>query len=124
MTQDDYKLFTGADSSYTEQEWTRIVNLSKTRLMSFLCLSEFPAQPTDDLKLLWANFIAEMVKHESGSETVESKHVRNFTINFKTTASANAFASIAGQYQDIIDMYSNCGNGVNVEHSKGYCCGR
>ena len=68
--------------------------------------------------------IAATIKTQLGSEQVESKHVRNFTINFKTTDAANAFAQIANQYQDIIEAYSNCNKGYAVEGDAHYCCGR
>ena len=130
MTQDDYKLWTGEDaSSYTTTQWTKIVTVASNRLASFLCLPN--GLPTDqqgklpaDLEQLLANFIAQVIAHQGSTGAVESKHVRNFTINFKTTASTNAFAEIASQYGDIIEQYSNCGIGFAVEHSKGYCCGR
>ena len=110
MTQEDYKLFTGATANIcSAMDWQRLVGVAKTRLASFLCLPNgFPEQPADDL----------------GSEQVESKHVRNFTINFKTTDAANAFAQIANQYQDIIEAYSNCNKGYAVEGDAHYCCGR
>ena len=124
MTQDEYKLFTGSQVNYSTADWTRLVAVASARLASFLCLPDgLPATLPDDLKMLLANFLAGMIKHQGGAEAIESKHVRNFTINFKTTASANAFAEIAGQYGDIIEQYSNCEMGFKVEHSKGYCCG-
>lgn len=126
MTQDEYKLFTGADASaYSAEDWNRLVAVASSRLASFLCLPNgFPLAPADDLKMLLANFIAATIKGELGSEQVESKHVRNFTINFKTTDAANAFAAIASQYQDIIDAYSNCEKAYAVEGNAHYCCGR
>lgn len=126
MTQEEYKLFTGADASaYSAADWNRLVAVASSRLASFLCLPNgFPAAPADDLKMLLANFIAATIKGQLGSEQVESKHVRNFTINFKTTDAANAFAAIASQYQDIIDSYSNCDKGYAVEGNAHYCCGR
>ena len=125
MTQDEYQLFTGSQVNYSTADWTRLVAVASARLASFLCLPDgLPAELTDDLKMLLANFIADMIKHQGGAEAIESKHVRNFTINFKTTASANAFAEIAEQYGDIIEQYSNCENAFVVERTKGYCCGR
>ena len=126
MTQEEYKLFTGADASaYSAEDWNRLVAVASSRLASFLCLPNgFPAEPADDLKMLLANFIAATLKGQLGSEQVESKHVRNFTINFKTTDAANAFAAIANQYQDIIDAYSNCDKAYAVEGNAHYCCGR
>lgn len=126
MTQDEYKLFTGADASaYSATDWNRLVAVAKSRLASFLCLPDgFPEQPADDLLMLLANFIAATIKHAQGNEKVESKHIRNFTINFKTTTAADAFAEIADEYGDIIDAYSNCDKGFIVEGSARYCCGR
>lgn len=125
MTQDEYQLYTGMTVNYSTSDWTKLVSIASNRLASFLCLSNgLPTPLPDDLKMVLANFIAGMIKHQGGAEQVESKHVRNFTINFKTTASTNAFAEIASQYGDIIEQYSNCGIGFAVEHSKGYCCGR
>lgn len=125
MTQDEYQLFTGSQVSYSEEDWATLVSVASSRLASFLCLSDgLPAELADDLKMLLANFLAGMLKHQGGAEAIESKHVRNFTINFKTTASANAFAEIAEQYGDIIEQYSNCKNAFVVERTKGYCCGR
>lgn len=126
MTQEEYKLFTGADASaYSAEDWNRLVAVAESRLASFLCLPNgFPTEPADDLKMLLANFIAATIENAVGTEKIESKHVRNFTINFKTTDAANAFASIANQYQDIIDAYSNCGKAYAVEGDAHYCCGR
>ena len=125
MTQDEYQLFTGSQVSYSEEDWATLVSVASSRLASFLCLSDgLPAELADDLKMLLANFLAGMLKHQGGAEAIESKHVRNFTINFKTTASANAFAEIAEQYGDIIEQYSNCENAFVVERTKGYYCGR
>lgn len=129
MTQDDYKLWTGEDaSSYTTTEWTKILTVAKLRLASFLCLSELPTDGQGnlpaDLEQLLANFIAEVIVNQGTTGAVESKHVRNFTIEFASTTAANAFAKIAEQYGDIIEHYSNCNLGFAVEGSARYCCGR
>lgn len=129
MTQDDYKLWTGEDASrYTDEQWTKILTVAKLRLASFLCLSELPTDDEgnlyDDIAQLLANFIASVIAHEGTSQSVESKHVRNFTINFKSGIAANAFAQIAQQYGDIIERYSNCNLGFKVEGSARFCCGR
>lgn len=125
MTQDEYKLFTGADgSAYSAAEWTRLVAVAESRLASFLCLTTFPTTPADDLKMLLANFIAATIKHQQGAENVQSKSVRNFTISFKTTTAADAFAAIAQDYGDIIDAYSNCNAKFAVEGTAYHCCGR
>lgn len=129
MTQDDYKLWTGEDaSSYTTTEWTKILTVAKLRLASFLCLSELPTDDQGnlpaDLEQLLANFIAEVIVNQGTTGAVESKHIRNFTIEFASTTAANAFAKIAEQYGDIIEHYSNCKLGFAVEGSARYCCGR
>ena len=126
MTQDDYKLWTGEDASkYTTQEWTKLVTVASTRLASFLCLTELPKDSNgklyDDIQCLLANFMAGVFAREGTPQSIESKHVRNFTINFKTEAAANAFAQIAKQYGDIIEHYSNCDT-VLVERRSHYFC--
>lgn len=129
MTQDEYKLWTGEDASrYTEEEWAKVVAVAELRLASFLCLEELPTDDEgnlyDDIAQLLANFIASVIAHEGTSQSVESKHVRNFTINFKSGIAANAFAQIAQQYGDIIERYSNCNLGFKVESRANYHCGR
>ena len=127
MTQDDYKLFTGEDASqYSVSDWSRIVAIASSRLASFLCLPNgLPTTLPDDLKMLLANFIAYILRFEgSGSGEVESKHVRNFTINFKTTTVTNAFAGIAKDYADIVENYSNCSDGFKVESTAYYGCNK
>lgn len=129
MTQDKYKLWTGEDASrYTEEQWAKILTVAKLRLASFLCLSELPTDDDGnlpaDIEQLLANFIAEVIVHQGTTGEVESKHVRNFTIEFASTTAANAFAKISQQYGDIIERYSNCNLGFAVEGSARYCCGR
>lgn len=129
MTQDDYKFWTGEDaSSYTATEWAKLVAVAELRLASFLCLDELPTDEQgnlyDDIAQVLANFIAAIIAHEGASQSVESKHVRNFTINFKSGIAANAFAQIAEQYGDIIERYSNCDMTFKVEHNAHYFCGR
>lgn len=129
MTQDEYKLWTGEDASrYTDEQWTKILTVAKLRLASFLCLSELPTDDDGnlpaDIEQLLANFIAEVIVHQGNTGEVESKHVRNFTIEFASTTAANAFAKISQQYGDIIERYSNCNLGFAVEGSARYCCGR
>lgn len=125
MTTREFKIFTGADAgALTAGEWSRIETIASTRLASFLCLPNGLPQPVpDDLKMVLANFICASIKTQAGTEAVESKHVRNFTINFKT-ATTNAFAEIAQNYGDIIEQYSNCEMGFAVERKAHYCCGR
>lgn len=129
MTQDEYKLWTGEDASrYTDEQWTKILTVAKLRLASFLCLSELPTDDDGnlpaDIEQLLANFIAEVIVHQGTTGEVESKHVRNFTIEFASTTAANAFAKISQQYGDIIERYSNCNLGFAVEGSARFCCGR
>lgn len=127
MTQEDYKLWTGEDAStYTTDQWSRIVANASARLASFLCLDELPTDDgvlLDDLQELLANFIAAVIEHQGTTGAVESKHVRNFTINFRETTAANAFAEIAAQYGDIIEKWSECDLGISVEKSANHHCG-
>ena len=128
LTQDDYKLWTGEDASrYTTTEWTKLVTVASLRLASFLCLDALPTDDSgayyDDIQQLLANFMAGVFAHEGTPKNVESKHVRNFTINFKTETAADAFAQIAKQYADIIAHYSNCGLNIKVEGDAEYACG-
>ena len=129
MTQDEYKLWTGEDASrYTDEQWAKILTVAKLRLASFLCLKELPTNEDGnlpaDIEQLLANFIAEVIVHQGTTGEVESKHVRNFTIEFASTTAANALAKISQQYGDIIERYSNCNLGFAVEGSARYCCGR
>ena len=93
------------------------------RLASFLCLENgLPKPLPDDLKMVLANFIAGMIQAEIGNVEIESKHVRNFTINFRDKSAIDAFAGIANRYSDIIEMYSNCGSSFAIEKNARYCC--
>ena len=123
LTQDQYNLFTGQSVSYSESDWTAIVTSATLRLASFLCLDEFPELTDDNLDLaeLLANFIAGVLKYQGGADVEESKSVRNFTIKFATSSTADTFSYIAKHYGDIIDKYSECGIGVAVE--RGGNCG-
>ena len=124
MTQDDYELWTGETVSYAEADWNRIVNVAKTRLASFLCLESWPSEMPDDLEMLLANFICAVFRWQGTPDSsISSKHVRNFTINFKDDNAVNAFAQVAKNYSDIIDKYSVCNSGLTVEKSQRYCCG-
>lgn len=128
MTQEDYKLWTGEDaSSYTQAQWLRIVAVASTRLASFLCLETLPTNDQgkllDDIQELLANFIAGVLEHQGTTGAVASKHVRNFTISFSKTTAANAFAQIAAQYGDIIEKYTQCDLGIDVEKTSHYFCG-
>ena len=124
LTQENYCLFTGQSVSYSDTEWSAIVGVASSRLASLLCLEELPeiTDETQDLALLLSNFICTVLKFQGASDEVESKSVRNFTINFKSSAT-NAFEQIYGHYKDIIDKYSNCGLELKVERNARHCCG-
>lgn len=122
MTQDDYKLWTGQDARYTEAEWQKIWTAASARLARFLCLDELPETLPADLEEMAANFIAATINRQEGTGSVERKSVRNFTVEFRQPTAADAFAAIAQQYGDVIEKYSDCGLGINVEHSARHCC--
>lgn len=124
LTQEQYTLYTGLTVEYKSSDWTAIVTVAEMRLASFLCLETFPEldSSNNDLAMLLANFIAAVLKFQGDGDAVESKHVRNFTINFKSSSAADAFSQIASQYNDIISKYSECDLGVKVERSKPCCC--
>ena len=123
LTQDEYKLFTGDNAAFEDDDWSVIVAEASERLASFLCLEALPDELPVTLKDLLANFIFAVRRYQgAGAQEVESKRVRNFTINFKTNSAANAFAQIANNYRDIIDMFSECGVGIDAERSKHDCC--
>jgi hypothetical protein len=125
LTQEQYTLYTGLKTSYYSDDWSSIVGVAEMRLASFLCLEQFPVldQNNKDLAMLLANFIASVLRFQGNGDVVESKHVRNFTINFKSSSASDAFSQIATQYPDIIDKYSECDLGVRVERSHRDCCG-
>ena len=132
FTQAQYTLWTGQTVNYGMTQWTQIVSVASARLASFLCLKNgLPTDPNSadgylpaDLQELFANFIAGVIANQGAHQEVESKHVRNFTINFKSTTASDAFANIARKYADIIEFYSNCGNGFKVEGNAYYGCER
>ena len=124
MTQDDYKLFTGqCVANISDTDWQTLVSIAQTRLASFLCLEEFPEldENNKDLAMLLANYICLSLKLQGAPDTIESKSVRNFTINFKSSAT-NAFEQLYKVYEDIIEKYSNCGTELKVERSAWHCC--
>lgn len=125
MTQDEFTLYTGETVSYSDDDWSSLVSIAELRLASFLCLETFPKLTDDnkDLAYLLANFIAATLKFQGNFEDAEEKRVRNFTIKFREGA-ANAFAQIYNQFKDIIDKYSDCGDGLSVEKSRRCCCER
>jgi len=122
----DYNLYTGQNLCYSDEQWSIVTNIAETRLASLLCLEIFPELTTDneDLALLLANFICATLKFQGAPDIINSKSVRNFTINFNNSAT-NAFEQIYHQYRDIIEKYNNCGNGtgIKVERSAYHCCG-
>lgn len=125
LTQEDYSLFTGQTVTYNDTDWSDIVDVASMRLASFLCLGDFPDldETNRDLAMLLANFIAGVFEFQGDSGTIESKSVRNFTINFKSSAT-NAFEQIYRQYEDIIEKYSECELGLSVEKTRRDCCER
>ena len=123
MTQDEYKLLTGQTVCMSDEDWDFLVDLAKIRLASLLCLGDFPELDDNnkDLVLLLANFLCATLKFQGAPDTIESKSVRNFTINFKSSAT-NAFEQIYHQYRDIIEKYDKCNIGIKVECSAPHCC--
>lgn len=123
----DYNLYTGQKLCYSDEQWATVLNIAQLRLASLLCLETFPelTGENQDLALLLANFICATLKFQGAPDIIESKSVRNFTINFNNSAT-NAFEQIYHQYRDIIERYSNCGNdtGIKVERSAYHCCGQ
>lgn len=122
MTQDDFKFLTGMTTNYTTAQWTRIVQSASIRLASFLCLDELPTPLPADLEELLANFIAGVITHQGAGAEIESKQVRNFTVNFRESTAANAFAQIAQQYGDTIERWSDCELSVHVSSKPWRCC--
>lgn len=122
----DYNLFTGQNLCYSDEQWATVLNIAETRLASLLCLEVFPelTDKNKDLALLLANFICATLKFQGAPDVINSKSVRNFTINFNNSAT-NAFGQIYHQYRDIIEKYNNCGNdtGIKVERSACHRCG-
>ena len=124
MTQDQYTLYTGQTVNCSDEDWEILLGVAIKRLASFLCLETFPELGDDntDLAMLLANFLCATLKFQGAQDSIESKSVRNFTINFKSSAT-NAFKQIYNQYEDIIDYYSQCGTEIKVERNCRHCCG-
>ena len=126
MTQEQYTLLTGQPTNCSDENWDTLVSIAEVRLASLLCLEELPNTEdgkNQDFILLVANFLCSALKFQGAPDTIESKSVRNFTINFRSSAT-NAFEQIYSQYKDIIEKYSRCGIGVKVErNSWHHCCG-
>jgi len=124
MTQDQYTLLTGQTVNCSDEDWGILLGIAEMRLASFLCLEELPEldENNQDLALLLANFLCATLKFQGAQDSIESKSVRNFTINFKSSAT-NAFEQIYSQYEDIIDKYSQCEGVIKVERNARHCCG-
>lgn len=122
----DYNLYTGQNLCYSDEQWETVLNIAEIRLASLLCLEIFPEldETNQDLALLLANFICATLKFQGAPDIINSKSVRNFTINFNNSAT-NAFEQIYHQYRDIIEKYNNCGDktGIKVERSACHRCG-
>lgn len=59
LSQDDYKLYTGVSSGYSDEQWQKLVDLAASRLARLLCLDKLAddceplsAEEYDDLKLV------------------------------------------------------------------------
>ncbi|WP_407457163.1 hypothetical protein [Fibrobacter sp.] len=124
LTQENYCIYTGQTVNYSDSDWQTLVSIASKRLASLLCLETFPelTDENKDLAMLLANFICATLKFQGAPDTIESKSVRNFTINFKSSAT-NAFGQIYHNYEDIIEAYSNCGSDIKVERNARHCCG-
>ena len=125
MTQEQYTLLTGHCINCSDSDWATFVSIAEVRLASLLCLEELPDledEANQDFVLLLANFLCTTLKFIGAPDTIESKSVRNFTINFKSSAT-NAFEQIYSQYEDIIEKYSQCGSHIKVERNSRHCCG-
>lgn len=125
LTQEQYTLLTRQTVNCSDEDWEILVGIAMSRLASLLCLEEFPEldETNQDLTLLLANFLCTTLKFQGAPDTIESKSVRNFTINFRSSAT-NAFEQIYSQYRDIIEKYDQCDIGIKVECSSRCHCGR
>lgn len=124
LTQQEFSVLTGQTINYGKADWELLEGIAEIRLASLLCLDIFPELDSSntDLAMLLANFISAILKYMGADDTIESKSVRNFTINFKSSAT-NAFEQIYSQYSDIIEKYSQCDTIVKVERSSCHGCG-
>ena len=124
LTQKEFSTLTGQTVNYSQSDWELLEGIAEIRLASLLCLDVFPDldSTNTDLAMLLANFISATLKYMGADDTIESKSVRNFTINFKSSAT-NAFEQIYSQYSDIIEKYTQCDTIVKVERSSCHCCG-
>lgn len=128
LTQDDYKLYTGESTSFSDEDWSKLVSMSAVRLAGLLCLEELPTDSEgnlpNDLAMVLANFIYLVLAHRGADSRVVSKSVRNFSISYGNSSVSGAFAKLRNNYGDILDKYSNCGSGIGVEYNTRTCCGR
>lgn len=116
MTQDDYKLWTGDDTTFADSDWTKIVAVASSRLCSFLCLDALTDPIPDALMAVLANFICAMVRFRGNNEpAMASKSIRNFSVSFQSDTATTVFAQVAQNYRDLIDTYSNCDSSIVVE---------
>lgn len=125
LTQEQYTLFTGQTVNCSDEDWEVLVNIAELRLGSLLCLEELPDTSegeNQDFLLLLSTFLCTTLKFQGAPDTIESKSVRNFTINFKSSAT-NAFEQIYSQNNDLIEKYNQCGIGIKVEKNARHCCG-
>jgi hypothetical protein len=120
MTQDEYNLFTGESINIDGEDWAVLLEVAEARLASFLCLEKFPANPSNLMKELLANFMCAVFHFRgNGTDKVEEKRVRNFTVRFANDTAPNAFAQVARNYGDLVEELSECGSGLKVE--RGVC---
>lgn len=128
LTQDDYKLYTGETTNFSNEDWLKLTSLSSQRLLSLLCLEELPkdskGNTPDDFQLVWANFIYLMLAHRGQDSRVTHKSVRNFSISYGSSSVSGAFAKLTDNYGDILEQYSNCKSSFSIEHNTRICCER
>lgn len=118
MTQEEYNLFTGESIEMDGEDWAVLLDVAEARLASFLCMEEFPANPSNLLKELLANFMCAVFHFQgNGAEQVEEKRVRNFTVRFATDDAPSAFKQVSRNYGDLIENLSECKSALKVEHS-------
>ena len=123
LTQDDYNLYTNTATTFSDEDWEKLVSMSAVRLAGLLCLEELPTDP-DGLAMVLANFICLILDRRGNDSRISSKRVRNFTINYDNGSVSGAFSKLTENYGDILDKYSNCGSTLSVEQSTRLCCGR
>ncbi len=128
LTQDDYNLYTNTATTFSDEDWEKLVSMSAVRLAGLLCLEELPTDADgnlpDGLAMVLANFICLILDRRGNDSRISSKRVRNFTINYDNGSVSGAFSKLTENYGDILDKYSNCGSTLSVEQSTRLCCGR